>query len=381
VQDRLVVWELAEARSLGTGVLGGHRERVDAGEHVELGDCQSGEPVEPYGVAERHEVEPAAAPRTTSGRAELPAGLTETVAHLVVELSGEGPGPHTRHVGLGDAPRVVDVLGPDACTHARRPGDRIGRRDEGIGAVVDVEQRALRALEQDEPAAVQRVPDDALGVRDEGLEPVPERAVLLGHRVQVERRILGVGPQGQALRLHGRVDLLLEDLLVEQVLHANAETSRLVRIAGADPTPRRTDLELAELGLAGVVEQQVVGHDQVRVRRDAQPARVHAAVAQLLELGRDHLRVDHHSVADQAELAGVEDPGRHEVELVDLVSAHDRVAGVVAALEADHHVGRLGKQVRDLALPLVAPLGADNHQARHFASESREPRPVADRGP
>ena len=43
------------------------------------------------------------------------------------------------------------------------------------------------------------------------------------------------------------------------------------------------------------------------------------------------------------------------------LAAHDRVPGVVAALKAHDGVGVLGEQVGDLALALVAPLGADYH--------------------
>ncbi len=43
-----------------------------------------------------------------------------------------------------------------------------------------------------------------------------------------------------------------------------------------------------------------------------------------------------------------------------LVAAHDRVPGVVAALEADHEVGLLREQVGDLPLSFIAPLGADD---------------------
>ena len=68
------------------------------------------------------------------------------------------------------------------------------------------------------------------------------------------------------------IDLLAQDLLVEQVLDADAEPRRLVRVAGADAAPRGADLQLAELRLARLVEQQVVGHDHVRVGRDAQAA-------------------------------------------------------------------------------------------------------------
>ena len=62
-------------------------------------------------------------------------------------------------------------------------------------------------------------------------------------------------------------------------------------------------------------------------------------------------------------LSGVEDPGGDQVELELLAVADDRVAGVVAALEAHDRVGALGEQVGDLALALVAPLGADYYQA------------------
>jgi hypothetical protein len=69
-------------------------------------------------------------------------------------------------------------------------------------------------------------------------------------------------------------------------------------------------------------------------------------------------------------LAGIEDPARDEVELPRLALAHDRVAGVVAALEADDHVRALGEQVDDLALPLVAPLGANDDDSRHVRGKS-----------
>ena len=55
------------------------------------------------------------------------------------------------------------------------------------------------------------------------------------------------------------------------------------------------------------------------------------------------------------------------MELELLALADDRVAGVVAALEAHDHVGPLGEQVGDLPLALVAPLGADYDHAWHRA--------------
>src|SRR5258705_11940279 len=44
------------------------------------------------------------------------------------------------------------------------------------------------------------------------------------------------------------------------------------------------------------------------------------------------------------------------------------MAGIVAALEAHDDVGLLRQPVDDLALPFVAPLGADDDNIGHFAS-------------
>ena len=243
--------------------------------------------------------------------------------------------------------------------------DRVRGGHERIRAVVDVQQRALGALEEHVGVGVEHVPGEPRGVGHVLRDPVAVGQVVLGHRLQVELRRLRVRAQLEPLGLHRGDDLLLEDLLVEQVLHADAEPRRLVGVAGADAAPRGADLQPPELRLARVVEQHVVGHDQVRVGADPQAREVDALRAQLVQLAGQHLRVDHDAVADRAQLAGIEDPGRDQVELPVHAVAHDRVAGVVAALEADHHVGLLGQQVDDLALALVAPLGAHDHDSGH----------------
>ena len=169
------------------------------------------------------------------------------------------------------------ALGPMPVPTQAAPGERVGGGDERIGAVVDVEHRALRALEDHPLAVVEHLPHQLRGVGDVLLEAVAVGEVFLGHRVQVERRVLLERPQRQPLGLHRRDDLLLQDLLVEQVLDADAQARRLVGVAGADAPARRADLQAAEFRLAGRVEQQVVGHDQVRVGGDAQAADVDAA--------------------------------------------------------------------------------------------------------
>jgi hypothetical protein len=56
----------------------------------------------------------------------------------------------------------------------------------------------------------------------------------------------------------------------------------------------------------------------------------------------------------------VQDPGGNQREHGLLAIDDQRVAGIVATLEPGHGRGAFGEQVYDLALALVAPLGADD---------------------
>jgi len=237
--------------------------------------------------------------------------------------------------------------------------------------VVDIEHGALGSLEEHRLVLVQELPGQAGGIGDVLLQAVPVGQVLLGHGMQVQRRVALEGSQRQALGLQGGGDLLLQDLLVEQVLDSNAQPRRLVGVAGPDAAPRGPDLQASQAGLARGVQQQVVGHDQVGVGRDPQAAHVDPPSPQAVDLLGQHLGVDDDAVADHARLARVEDPRRDQVELPLDALAHDRVAGVVAALEADDRVRPLGEQVGDLPLALIAPLGADYDDPRHARGSLR----------
>ena len=66
-----------------------------------------------------------------------------------LQFGRERPLADARRVGLGDAEHVVDGARAEAGAGRRLRRHGVGRGDERIGAVVDVEQRALRAFEQD----------------------------------------------------------------------------------------------------------------------------------------------------------------------------------------------------------------------------------------
>jgi len=108
----------------------------------------------------------------------------------------------------------------------------------------------------------------------------------------------------------------------------------------------------------------VVGHDQVRLVADDE-LRVRGEgilLPQVLDLLDEHLRVDDHAVAQDAQLVVVQDPRGDQVQNGLLALDHDRVPRVVAPLEAHDGVGVFRVQVDDLALAFIAPLGPyDDH--------------------
>ena len=81
------------------------------------------------------------------------------------------------------------------------------------------------------------------------------------------------------------------------------------------------------------------------------------------------MRRNDDAVADQAARAIGEHSGRNDVQDGLLAAHHEGVAGIVPALETHHGIGVVGEQIDDLALALVAPLGAENHDgSRHWLS-------------
>src|SRR5262249_41050013 len=149
---------------------------------------------------------------------------------------------------------------------------------------------------------------------------------------------------------------------IHEVADADAGARHLVLVRGTDAATGRADLALATNALAGAVDGAMVRHDEVRLLADAEPAVVGevAALAESVDLADQDLGVDHHARTHHANAAGVEDAGGDEVQHR-LLAVHDqRVAGVVAAVEAHDHVGVGGEEIDDLPLPLVTPLGADD---------------------
>ncbi len=147
-----------------------------------------------------------------------------------------------------------------------------------------------------------------------------------------------------------------------QVGDADAATRHLVFIGRADATAGGADRLAAGGAFARLVQGDVVRHDQRRGRGDLQArTHFHAGGFELGDFLLQGRRRDHHAVADQAQRVFTQDARRDQVQHGLLAIDDKGVAGIVAALETHYGTDFLGKQIDDLALAFIAPLGTKHY--------------------
>ena len=209
-----------------------------------------------------------------------------------------------------------------------------------------------------------------------GAQPVGVRRQLVDRLL--DRRRAAVVDLGEdlVLQLEDALDLGVQDLLVEQVLDADADPVHLVGVRRPDAAPGGAEPPRAEEPLGDLVERAVVVGDHVRVGADLEQAGVDAAGLEPVDLLEQHGEVDDDAVADHRRAARGEDAAGQQVQRVLLLCrslADDhRVAGVVAAVELHDVVDPAAEEVGRLALALVAPLGADDGDRGHAGSPERQ---------
>ena len=293
------------------------------------------------------------------------AALAQALAIGVEQFGGEGAAADAGGVGLDDAQHIADRAG--AKTGARRRLSRhgVGRGDKGIGAVIDIKQRALRAFEQHPLARPPHLVQQAPGRAGKGQNLGGD----VGQGFEEFRRIdLGqVKPPAKGLVVGQQAfDLAFKSLGIGKVRDADRPAADLVLIGRANAATGGADLACARLGLARGVQIAVNGQDQggvvgqnQKVRRDLHALRANAGY--LVQQGP---RIDHHAIADHRQLA-LDHAGGEKRELVDLFADHEGVSGIVAALKAHHHIGPVRQPVDQLSLAFIAPLGADDCNIGH----------------
>ena len=147
-----VAGEVVDAVPVAILVGDGDLDGLDTGEDVEQHDGDLGGAADARRVADGDGVEPAAAAGTAGDGAELVALLADLVARGVVLLGRERAAADAGRVGLDDAEPAVDCAGGHAGAGREAAGARVGAGDVRVAAVVDVEQRALGAFEEEAAA-------------------------------------------------------------------------------------------------------------------------------------------------------------------------------------------------------------------------------------
>jgi hypothetical protein len=243
-------------------------ELVHPVEDVELGDAQAGDTVDRHRALERDDVHPAAAPRTTRGGAEFLAALADAFANVVVQFGRERSAADARGVGLGDAEHVVDRIRADAGTGKRAAHRGVAGGDVGIGAVIDVEQGALRAFEQHLLALLAQLVQDTRDVALHRLDVVAERDRFVEGLLEIDTFHAQVFGQHEVVVIERGAQLLAQFLRVLEVGDTDATTRDLVFVGRADAAPGGPDGLAASGLLARLIERDVVRHDQGRGGRD-----------------------------------------------------------------------------------------------------------------
>jgi len=149
---------------------------------------------------------------------------------------------------------------------------------------------------------------------------------------------------------------------IHHLAQADAAARDLVLVGGTDATPRGADGLLATGNLPCLVQRHMVGkNERAGLAQTDAAARLHARLFQLGQLLQQRFRGEHHPVADEATHPFTQDTRGDEVQHR-LPAVDDQgMAGVVPALETHHGIRLVGKEIDDLALALITPLGADDH--------------------
>ena len=164
------------------------------------------------------------------------------------------------------------------------------------------------------------------------------------------------------------VDLVRQGIEIGQIHQPDGAAADLVLVGRADAAPCGADRgedagrlpERIEFAMQRQDQRDILGHAQV-FRADGD-----ALGLQPGDLIEEGLRIEHHAVADHRQFRGPQHAGGQQRQLVGDAVDDEGMAGIVAALEAHDDVGLLRQPIDNLALPFVAPLGADDDDIGNF---------------
>ena len=339
-------------------------------EHIQLGDGQAIQAVDLHRIAANHPVKPATAAPTARGGAVLAAAIAKVVREAALQLSGEGPLTDAGGVGLGNSDDAVDQGWANPSANAGTTSHRVGGRHIGIGAVIEIQQGALGPFKQDVFASPRGVMDGAGAIHHMAGEAAAVVGVFGNHLLGIEGLKAIQLLQLQVFRSDRPLQTLAQQLLIEQVDHAQTTALSLIGIGGADATAGGANALVAALLLHRLIEQAVIRERHVGGGGHLQATGVNVIAGQHRQLAQQHLGIDHRAGSDQAGGIGVKDSRGDQVQLEHLTIDNDGVPGVDTTLITHDDVSRAAEQIGDLSLALVTPLSTDDDNVGQSKGDS-----------
>ena len=223
--------------------------------------------------------------------------------------------------------------------------------------MIDIEQRALGAFEQNRLAVAHRIGEQKRYVADPRLHALGVLQHLIEHRLPVHRAVLHQPVARRDVVAH----VLFEARRIGEVAHADPAACNLVFVRGTDAARRRADLPFASSRFGEQVEIAVVRQNQVRlVADDDAVVDVDAVSRQLVHFGEQGLRIDHDTISDDARDTRMQNAGGNQTEN-ELRPVHVHgMAGVVSALVPCHEREMRREEIDDLAFAFIAPLRTED---------------------
>ncbi len=237
-------------------------DRVEAVEYVQLRQADAGHAVDADREFDGSGVEPAAATLATGGCADFLALREQRFADGVEQFGREGTAADACRIGLRDAQHVVEIQRAKTGAGSGAAGGGVGRGHKRVGTVVDVEQRTLRAFEQDVVAVFTRVVQQVDRVVDPGADALGELEAAVERLLVVDRVDLVILRQHEVVVLQHLGQFFAEMLRMHEFAKANAAARDLVFVRGTDAATGGADLVGAFLQFARLIERNVVWEDQ-----------------------------------------------------------------------------------------------------------------------
>ena len=144
----------------------------------------------------------------------MPAGR-EVLARAVEQFRGKRARPDPCGVGLGNPQHVIQVERPEAAARRGTAGRGIGRGDEGIGAVIDIQQRTLGSLEENVRSPKTVLMEERGDVGNHRPELFDHGEGLIQRGPKIHRVHAVVARKLEIVEIHNRLELGSEALGIE----------------------------------------------------------------------------------------------------------------------------------------------------------------------